>query len=32
MSLEEYNPQKLENLIQESWKQKDSYKADLSKN
>ena len=31
MSLEEYNPQKLENLIQESWKQKDSYKADLSK-
>ncbi len=30
MSLEEYNPQKLENLIQESWKQMDSYKADLS--
>ena len=31
MSLEEYNPQKLENLIQESWKQMGSYKADISK-
>ena len=31
MSLKEYNPQKLENLIQESWKQMDSYRANLSK-
>ena len=31
MSLKEYNPEKIENLIQESWKQNNSYKADVSK-
>ena len=31
MSLKEYNPKKIENLIQESWKLNDSYKAKVSK-
>ena len=31
MSLKEYNPKRIENLIQESWKLNDSYKAKVSK-
>ena len=31
MSLKEYNPEKIENLIQESWKQNNSYEAVISK-
>jgi len=31
MNFKEYNPAKIENLIQESWKQNDSYKATPSK-
>ena len=31
MNLKEYNPAKIENLIQESWKQDNSYKATPSK-
>ena len=31
MSLKEYNPKKIENIIQESWKLNDSYKAKVSK-
>ena len=31
MSMKEYNPEEIENLIQDFWKQKDAYKANLSK-
>ena len=31
MSLKEYDPKKIENLIQESWKLNNSYKAKVSK-
>ena len=31
MSFKEYDPEKIENLIQESWKNNDSYKANLTR-